>query len=84
MLPKKIFFKKKLWSNFKSGKLKVSCPERFETPKERPDITPEESAKALMDIWVKIIEQSLRESGNRTGKKRNRLIRKIKWIQGGK
>ena len=82
MLPKKTLFKKKLWRAFESGRMTVRIPERFVTPKDRPGVTPEQAEKAFMDILDRITAQHLRESGNRTGRKRKRLIRRIKWMQG--
>lgn len=82
MLPKKTLWEKKFNRELsKMGKTSVRIPERFVTPKERPGITPEESEKAFMDIIKIVFEQKLRESGNRTGKKRNRLLKRTKRMK---
>lgn len=82
MLPKKTLWKKKFNRAIERDRTPVRMPDRFVTPKERENITPEESEKAFRDILDRITAQHLRESGNRTGRKRKRLIRRIKWMQG--
>ena len=81
MLPEKTLLKKILLRDLKSGRLKVSMPKMFVTPKERENITPEESEKAFMDILASVIKERLRMSGNRTGKKRKRLVKRIKAME---
>lgn len=81
MLPKKTLWKKKFNRAIERDRTPVLIPDRFVTPKERDNITPEESERAFMDIIASVIKERLRMSGNRTGKKRKRLVKRIKAME---
>ena len=56
-------------------------PKAYKNPKERTDIIEPLDDYSLLMKLLKEVEEK-RESGNRTGKKRNRLLKRIKRMKG--
>ena len=56
-------------------------PKVFSTPKERTDLEPIDTEIVMLKLIKGIMEQKLRQSGNRTGKKRNRLLKRTKKLK---